>query len=238
MPALSQGGKRRREEYPATGDAAGAGAVLPSAGGVREHTLFVGNLAPATSEADVIALVKPHGTIVKEEYLWWTYGPQTGQPRGYAFVELKTREQATAAREALHGRLVHGKPLAVKFVTDKVAYVPGMGPVLEGSAAAAAAAVGGSGGGGGGGRGRSDREYKTPEEREQERREAAAAAAGKGHLDAATLEVLEAAVDAKMAAIRAQLARLRAQRSGGRGAAVGGAGGAATLVAPAAHGRP
>ncbi|CAI5495864.1 unnamed protein product [Closterium sp. Naga37s-1] len=68
----------------------------------------------------VIKMFTPYGKIRREEYLWHTYGPKRGEPRGYAFVEYSKREEAELARSKMNGRTVFGRPLVVRFVDEKV----------------------------------------------------------------------------------------------------------------------
>jgi len=46
----------------------------------------------------VLKMFTPFGKIKREEFLWHTYGPKRGEPRGYAFVEYTTREVSTSLR--------------------------------------------------------------------------------------------------------------------------------------------
>jgi len=62
---------------------------------------------------------------------------ETGRPRGFAFVEMASDEQARAAVEALNGKPFGGRPLTVSEARER--------------------APGGGGGGGRGGMGRRER---------------------------------------------------------------------------------
>jgi nucleolin len=48
----------------------------------------------------------------------------TGRPRGFAFVEMSTAEQATAAQEKFNGFSLRGRALRIDAATEKS---PGMG---------------------------------------------------------------------------------------------------------------
>ncbi|CAI7813429.1 unnamed protein product [Closterium sp. NIES-53] len=85
-----------------------------------ENKLYVGNLDHRVTEYHVIKMFTPYGKIRREEYLWHTYGPKRGEPRGYAFVEYSKREEAELARSKMNGRTVFGRPLVVRFVDEKV----------------------------------------------------------------------------------------------------------------------
>ncbi|KAJ8632637.1 hypothetical protein MRB53_025973 [Persea americana] len=64
-------------------------------------------------------MFSPFGKIVSEDFLWHTRGPKRGEPRGYAFIEFSTREEAQLAMEKMNGRLACGRPLVVRFSSEK-----------------------------------------------------------------------------------------------------------------------
>ncbi|KAK3157003.1 hypothetical protein QOZ80_2AG0114920 [Eleusine coracana subsp. coracana] len=84
-----------------------------------ESRLYVGNLDFAISESDVIKMFSPFGTITAEDFLWHTRGPKRGEPRGYAFVQYTTKEEAQLAKEKMNGKLVRGRPIVVHLASDK-----------------------------------------------------------------------------------------------------------------------
>ncbi|KAI3818005.1 hypothetical protein L1987_11807 [Smallanthus sonchifolius] len=84
-----------------------------------ESRLYVGNLDLRITEAALIKMFSPFGKIVFEDFLWHTCGPKRGEPRGYAFVEFRTKEEAKLAKEKMHGKLACGRPLVVRFARDK-----------------------------------------------------------------------------------------------------------------------
>jgi RNA recognition motif-containing protein len=51
--------------------------------------------------------------------MWHTHGPRKGEPRGYCFVEYHTRAEAESALK-MDGKMIHGRPLVVRFAFDKV----------------------------------------------------------------------------------------------------------------------
>jgi len=72
--------------------------------------IFIRNLAFEATEAQVRTLFEAHGTvksvtIVKDR--------DTGQPRGFAFIEMANTEQARAAISAVNGVLVNDRTLQV-----------------------------------------------------------------------------------------------------------------------------
>ena len=100
--------------------------------------LFIGNMSFQTTEGDLRSLFEPFGEITRIHIV---QDRETGQPRGFAFVEVADDAEAAKAISALNGKEVAGRALKVNEAT----------PRPERSA-------GGSRGGGGGGfRDRGDR---------------------------------------------------------------------------------
>ncbi|XP_031378584.1 probable RNA-binding protein 18 isoform X1 [Punica granatum] len=84
-----------------------------------ENRLYIGNLDLRITEAALIKMFSPFGTIVSEDFLWHTRGPKRGEPRGYAFIQYSTKEEAQLAKEKMHGRLACGRPLVVRLASEK-----------------------------------------------------------------------------------------------------------------------
>uniref|UniRef100_M4E1F1 Probable RNA-binding protein 18 n=2 Tax=Brassica campestris TaxID=3711 RepID=M4E1F1_BRACM len=84
-----------------------------------ESRLYVGNLDLRINEAALIKMFSPYGKIISEDFLWHTRGPKKGEPRGYAFIQYSSKEEAELAKEKMHGRLACGRPLVVRF-SDKL----------------------------------------------------------------------------------------------------------------------
>ncbi|XP_062201464.1 uncharacterized protein LOC133903980 [Phragmites australis] len=84
-----------------------------------ESRLYVGNLDFRISESDVIKMFSPFGKITAEDFLWHTRGPKRGEPRGYAFVQYTTKEEAQLAKEKMNGKLVRGRPMVVHLASEK-----------------------------------------------------------------------------------------------------------------------
>jgi len=106
--------------------------------------LFVGNMSFQTTEADLRALFEPFGQIARIHIVT---DRETGQPRGFAFVEMAKDEDAAKAMTALNGKEVSGRALRVNEAAPK----PERGGGFKGSGG-----FGPRGGGGakrGGGRG-------------------------------------------------------------------------------------
>jgi RNA recognition motif-containing protein len=58
----------------------------------RAKTLYVGNLGRKVTEYEMIKLFQQHGEVVRSQFMYHRFGDQRGQPRGFAFVELGTKE--------------------------------------------------------------------------------------------------------------------------------------------------
>jgi RNA recognition motif-containing protein len=89
--------------------------------------LYVGNLSFSTSDSALRAVFEEDGRKVVEVKI--VTDRDTGQPRGFAFVEMGSPSEADAAIKALDGRDVDGRRLKVSIAQER------------------------TGGGGGGGRG-------------------------------------------------------------------------------------
>ncbi|KAK9292642.1 hypothetical protein L1049_020619 [Liquidambar formosana] len=84
-----------------------------------ESRLYIGNLDLRITEATLIRMFSPFGKIVSEDFLWHTRGPKRGEPRGFAFIQFSTREEAKLAKEKMNGRLACGRPLVVHLASEK-----------------------------------------------------------------------------------------------------------------------
>ena len=110
--------------------------------------LFVGNLSYNTTEADLRAAFSADGRQVKEVAI--ITDRMTGQPRGFAFVQMATNEDAAAAIQSLDGTQLDGRALRVNEAQERQGGGGGGGPRAGGGSRGG---YGGGGGGYGGGRG-------------------------------------------------------------------------------------
>uniref|UniRef100_A0A0A0KJM9 Probable RNA-binding protein 18 n=1 Tax=Cucumis sativus TaxID=3659 RepID=A0A0A0KJM9_CUCSA len=85
-----------------------------------ESKLYIGNLDLRITEAALIKLFSPFGKIISEDFLWHTRGPKRGEPRGFAFIEYSSKEEAKLAKEKMHGKLACGRPLVVRLASEKL----------------------------------------------------------------------------------------------------------------------
>jgi RNA recognition motif-containing protein len=105
--------------------------------------IFVGNLSYQTTQDDLQAAFAAYGTV---EQVSIVTDRDTGQPRGFAFVEMSNRSEAEAAITNLNGAELNGRALNVNEARPKPAGGGGFGGGRGGGG-------GGFGSGGGGGRG-------------------------------------------------------------------------------------
>lgn len=83
--------------------------------------LFVGNMSFQTTETDLRALFEPFGQVTRIHIV---NDRETGQPRGFAFVEMAKDEEAAKAMSDLNGKEVAGRALRVNEATPKTAGGP------------------------------------------------------------------------------------------------------------------
>jgi cold-inducible RNA-binding protein len=72
--------------------------------------LYVGNLAFQTTSEELQALFAQAGTVESASVV---EDRMTGRSRGFAFVEMATKEEANAAIEQFNGKEVGGRALKV-----------------------------------------------------------------------------------------------------------------------------
>lgn len=67
------------------------------------------------SEYNLLKILQRFGEIKNFELIFHKSGVKEGEPRGFCFVEFKTREQAENALQGLNGKLALSKPLIVNW---------------------------------------------------------------------------------------------------------------------------
>jgi RNA recognition motif-containing protein len=98
--------------------------------------LFVGNLSYNTTEMTLRDAFGQIGSVVDAKIVM---DRDTGRPRGFAFVEMSSDQEAAQAIEQLNGRELDGRAIAVNEAQER--------------GGGGGGGRGGRGGGGGGGRG-------------------------------------------------------------------------------------
>ncbi len=78
--------------------------------------IYVGNLKFDANEDQVRALFEPYGQVDRVSIVT---DRDTGQPRGFAFVEMSDDESAAKAMEALNGMSMGGRNLTVNEARPK-----------------------------------------------------------------------------------------------------------------------
>ncbi len=109
--------------------------------------IFVGNLAYQTTETELEAAFAAYGAVEKTSVV---RDRDTGQPRGFAFVEMTNQAEAMKAIEALNGQELNGRALNVNEARPRLQERGGFG-------GGGGYRGGGGGFGGGGGRRREPR---------------------------------------------------------------------------------
>ena len=114
--------------------------------------LYIGNLSWDTTEDTLHAALSENGRTVKDLHM--VMDRETGRPRGFAFAELSSDEEAQAAIDALNGVEVDGRELTVNEARERQPRAGGGGGGgFRGGGGGGGGGGGYRGGGGGGGRG-------------------------------------------------------------------------------------
>ena len=105
--------------------------------------LYVGNLSYGTTKETLEKAFGEHGEIVAVNIIT---DRQTGRPKGFAFVEMSSPEEADAAKAALNGADLDGRTINVDNAREQEQRRPGG----FGGSRGGDGGGGGYGGGGGG----------------------------------------------------------------------------------------
>ncbi|MDJ0620150.1 MAG: RNA-binding protein [Calothrix sp. MO_192.B10] len=73
-------------------------------------SIYIGNLSYEVTEADLNSVFAEYGSIKRVQM---PTDRETGRPRGFAFVEMSSEDEETAAIEALDGAEWMGRDLKV-----------------------------------------------------------------------------------------------------------------------------
>src|SRR5712691_8891933 len=110
--------------------------------------LYVGNLGYGVTDADLLKMFEPHGTVESAQVIM---DRDTGRSKGFGFVEMGSDQEAQAAITALNGQDNGGRALTVNEAKPREDRGGGGGG--RGGYGGGGGGRGGYGGGGGGGRG-------------------------------------------------------------------------------------
>jgi cold-inducible RNA-binding protein len=78
--------------------------------------IFVGNLSFKTTQEDLLATFSQYGTVERVNIIT---DRETGQPRGFAFIEMPDRREAETAITQLNGADLNGRTLNVNEARPK-----------------------------------------------------------------------------------------------------------------------
>ncbi|KAL7412093.1 hypothetical protein BDY24DRAFT_394610 [Mrakia frigida] len=98
---------------PSAAAAAAASAVVNST-----TRLYVGNLHFTVDEYALIKIFSKYGKIAKLDFLFHKTGIMKGKPRGYAFIEFGSKEDALKALTSLHDKPLRGRNLVVTYASQ------------------------------------------------------------------------------------------------------------------------
>ena len=104
--------------------------------------LYVGNLAFSLTENELADLFKAHGEVVSAKIIT---DRNTGQSKGFGFVEMGSRGDGQKAMEALNGQTLQNRQIVVNEAR------PQTNTKRTGGGGRSGGGGGGYGGGGGGG---------------------------------------------------------------------------------------
>ena len=87
--------------------------------------LFVGNLPYSVTSERLSEAFSQFGTVTSSRVI---VDRETGRSRGFAFLEMETDDQGTAAMQAMNGALLDGRSIAVREAVERQ---PGGGEGLQ-----------------------------------------------------------------------------------------------------------
>ena len=78
--------------------------------------MYVGNLSFNTTELELRDVFSQHGTVAETKMVM---DRETGRPRGFAFVEMGSEQDAKQAIDQLNGRELGGRTLTVNEAQER-----------------------------------------------------------------------------------------------------------------------
>lgn len=78
--------------------------------------LYVGSLAYSVNDDKLKELFEAHGTVVSAQVIM---DRDSGQSKGFGFVEMKTEEEAKTAIKELNGKEIEGRAIVVNEARPK-----------------------------------------------------------------------------------------------------------------------
>lgn len=80
------------------------------------NKLFVGSLAWAVKDEDLVDFFSQVGTVVSAKVI---IDRDSGRSKGYAFVEMSSDDEAKDAVDKLNSQELKGRPVVVNFAKPK-----------------------------------------------------------------------------------------------------------------------
>jgi len=80
------------------------------------NKLYVGNLAYSTTEEELQTLFAEAGTISSVDLI---KDRNTGRPKGFAFIEMSSRDEAQTAIEMFNGKALNERELTVNIAKPR-----------------------------------------------------------------------------------------------------------------------
>ena len=78
--------------------------------------IYIGNLSYDTAEADVRMAFEGHGEVTRVNLI---SDRDSGQSKGFGFVEMETQQEAEAAIQALNESDMHGRTIKVSEARER-----------------------------------------------------------------------------------------------------------------------
>ena len=101
--------------------------IDPEEGGPISSKIFVGNLNYETTQDELTEFLAEAGDIVD---VFLPNDRETGRPRGFAFVEFSSSDEAAEAIERFDGSELRGRALRINEADSRPRRVSGPPPLL------------------------------------------------------------------------------------------------------------
>ncbi|KAG6862226.1 hypothetical protein C0995_002157 [Termitomyces sp. Mi166 len=101
--------------YPSTLEEYPAESFIHSERPLLKDRLYVGNLHPTVDEYSLLQVFSKFGKVTKLDYLFHKSGALKGKPRGYAFIEYGSNDEASKALSMALDKPLRGRKLVVTF---------------------------------------------------------------------------------------------------------------------------
>ena len=111
--------------------------------------IYVGNLSPDATGDDLRQAFAAFGQITSANVIMDKF---SGESKGFGFIEMPSKEEATAAIAGMNGKDIKGKAVSVNEARPRVERPRGGGGGFGGGGGRGRGGGGGGYGGGGGGR--------------------------------------------------------------------------------------